>query len=117
MALINSRRSSGTATRPTFGSIVVNGKFAASAAAVAVRALNSDDLPTLGSPTMPQLNPIRSFRFRAFRFRAFRSTGFPAQGRLLVGARLRRVQRQCDLAHEGRPVTLDEMGKIVGNRI
>jgi hypothetical protein len=40
------------------GSIVQNGKFAASALAVAVRALKSVDLPTLGSPIMPQLKPI-----------------------------------------------------------
>jgi hypothetical protein len=32
--------------------------LAASAAAVAVKALKSVDLPTLGMPTMPQLNPI-----------------------------------------------------------
>ena len=53
-----SSRSSGTATRPTFGSIVQNGYFAASAAAVAVSALNRVDLPTFGNPTMPQLKPM-----------------------------------------------------------
>jgi energy-coupling factor transporter ATP-binding protein EcfA2 len=45
-------RASGTATTPTFGSIVQNGKFAASAPAWDT-ALKSVDLPTLGSPTMP----------------------------------------------------------------
>src|SRR5512134_1802617 len=109
MALINSRRSSGTATRPTFGSIVVNGKFAASAAAVAVSALNSDDLPTLGSPTMPQLNPIRSSR----------SGGSQVRRSLVLHRRpdFRRVQGESDLAHEGRPITFDEMRKGVGNGI
>ena len=53
-----SSRSSGTATSPTLGSMVQNGKFAACAAAVRVSALNSVDLPTLGSPTMPVLKPI-----------------------------------------------------------
>jgi hypothetical protein len=33
--------------------MVQNGKLAACAAAVRVRALNSVDLPTLGSPTIP----------------------------------------------------------------
>src|SRR5512134_1856016 len=107
MALINSRRSSGTATRPTFGSIVVKGKFAASAAAVAVRALNSDDLPTLGSPTMPQLNPIRSPH----------SGELYARGHLVPGPGLGRVQRQRDLAHEGRPITPGQMRKVIGNGI
>src|SRR5215471_11557627 len=53
-----SRRSSGTATRPTFASRVENGYFVASAACVAVSALNRADLPTFGRPTMPQLKPI-----------------------------------------------------------
>jgi len=39
----------GTATRPTLGSMVQNGKLAACAAAVAVSALNSVDLPTFGN--------------------------------------------------------------------
>src|SRR5271167_323532 len=51
-------RSSGTATRPIFASRVENGYFAASAAWVAVNALNKADLPTFGRPTMPQLKPI-----------------------------------------------------------
>ena len=50
------RRSSGTATEPTFGSIVQKGKLAASALALATRALNNVDLPTLGSPTIPALS-------------------------------------------------------------
>ena len=48
-----SRRGSGTFTSPTLGSMVQNGKFAACAAAVRVSALNSVDLPTFGSPTIP----------------------------------------------------------------
>ena len=53
-----SSRASGTATSPVFGSMVQNGKFAACALAVRVRALNSVDLPTLGRPTMPILKPM-----------------------------------------------------------
>ena len=37
---------------------VENGYFVASAAWVAVKALNKADLPTFGRPTMPQLKPI-----------------------------------------------------------
>ena len=55
-----SRRGSGTATSPTFGSMVQKGKFAACAAAVLVKALNSVDFPTLGRPTIPILKPIAS---------------------------------------------------------
>ncbi|EGM71178.1 hypothetical protein SOHN41_00912 [Shewanella sp. HN-41] len=40
-----------------FGSIVQNGKLAASMPAL-VNALKSVDLPTLGRPTMPHLKPI-----------------------------------------------------------
>ena len=40
--------------------MVQNGKLAASMPA-RVRALNNVDLPTLGKPTIPQLNPIDSF--------------------------------------------------------
>jgi hypothetical protein len=58
------RRGSGTATSPTFGSIVQKGKFAACAAAVRVSALNSVDLPTFGSPTMPHLKPMLRSRGR-----------------------------------------------------
>src|SRR3954451_14608412 len=58
IAAILSSRGSGTPTRPTFGSLVQNGKFAASAAWVAVSALNRVDLPTFGRPTMPQLKPM-----------------------------------------------------------
>ncbi len=53
-----SKRKSGTATSPIFGSIVQNGKLAACAAAVLVNALNSVDLPTFGKPTIPILKPI-----------------------------------------------------------
>src|SRR6056297_192116 len=53
-----SSRTSGTATSPTLGSIVQKGKFAACAAAVRVSALNSVDLPTFGSPTIPMLKPM-----------------------------------------------------------
>ena len=53
-----SSRGSGTATSPTFGSMVQNGKFAACAAAVRVSALNRVDLPTFGRPTMPILKPM-----------------------------------------------------------
>jgi hypothetical protein len=51
--------SSGTSTIPMFGSIVQKGKLAACAFFDEVKALNSVDLPTLGSPTMPHLNPIQ----------------------------------------------------------
>ena len=51
------RRSSHTGTDPTLRSMVQNGKLAASAPAL-VSALNSVDLPTFGSPTMPQRKPI-----------------------------------------------------------
>src|SRR3569623_1223514 len=53
-----SRRASGTATSPVLGSMVQNGKLAAWALAVRVRALNSVDLPTLGRPTIPILKPM-----------------------------------------------------------
>ena len=53
-----SRRASGTPTSPTLGSMVQNGKFAACAAAVFVKALKSVDLPTFGKPTMPILKPM-----------------------------------------------------------
>ena len=49
--------SSGTGTMPVLGSIVQNGKFSAAMPAL-VNALKSVDLPTLGRPTIPQLNPI-----------------------------------------------------------
>jgi hypothetical protein len=42
---------------PTFGSIVQNGKFAASALAFE-SALKSVDFPTFGSPTIPHCKPI-----------------------------------------------------------
>jgi hypothetical protein len=42
---------------PVLGSIVQNGKFSAAMPAL-VNALKSVDLPTLGRPTIPQLNPI-----------------------------------------------------------
>jgi hypothetical protein len=48
------RRSSGTGTTPTLGSIVQKGKLALSAPA-AESALKSVDFPTLGSPTIPIL--------------------------------------------------------------
>src|SRR5690606_338018 len=51
------RRSSGTGTTPTLGSIVQNGKLAAAMPAL-VSALNRVDLPTLGRPTMPHLMPM-----------------------------------------------------------
>ena len=51
-----SMRSSCTYTMPTLGSMVQNGKFAACAEAVPVKALNSVDLPTFGSPTIPVLS-------------------------------------------------------------
>src|SRR3989344_9194540 len=50
-------RWSGTLITPTFGSMVVNGKFEA-AAACFVRALNRVDLPTFGKPTIPTENDI-----------------------------------------------------------
>ena len=52
-----SRRGSGIGTTPVLGSIVQNGKFAASIPAL-VSALNRVDLPTFGRPTIPHLNPI-----------------------------------------------------------
>ena len=48
-----------TSTMPILGSIVQKGKFAASAFFEAVSALNRVDFPTLGSPTIPHLNPIK----------------------------------------------------------
>src|ERR1700753_2244458 len=60
-----SSRESGTATSPTFGSMVQNGEVAGCAAAVSVSALNSVDLPTLGNPTIPHLNPILHSNLRA----------------------------------------------------
>ena len=48
---------SGIGTMPELGSIVQNGKFSAPTPA-RVKALNSVDLPTLGKPTIPQLNPM-----------------------------------------------------------
>ena len=59
MSAMRCRRGSGTGTTPVFGSMVQNGKFSALTAAW-VMALNSVDLPTFGSPTMPQLKPIAS---------------------------------------------------------
>ena len=49
---------SGTSTKPMFGSIVQNGKFAACALFELVNALNRVDLPTLGNPTIPHLKLI-----------------------------------------------------------
>src|SRR5690606_42151458 len=51
------RRGSGMGTTPVLGSMVQNGKFSASIPAL-VRALKRVDLPTLGRPTIPQLNPM-----------------------------------------------------------
>jgi hypothetical protein len=48
---------SGTEIVPTLGSIVQNGKFADCALALD-KQLNSVDLPTLGSPTIPHFNDI-----------------------------------------------------------
>ena len=50
--------SSGTETTPILGSIVQKGKLAASALALATRALNRVDFPTFGSPTIPALSII-----------------------------------------------------------
>src|SRR5271168_1036602 len=82
-------RSSGTATRPIFASRVENGYFAASAAWVAVNALNNADLPTFGRPTMPQLKPIdlpgrccgrrRLGRREAARYFAHKGVGGPGK--------------------------------------
>ena len=52
------RRGSGTGTIPVLGSLVQNGKFSAAIPAL-VNALNKVDLPTFGSPTIPQLKPIQ----------------------------------------------------------
>ena len=46
-------------TTPVLGSMVQKGKFSAPIPAL-VSALNKVDLPTLGSPTIPQLKPIFS---------------------------------------------------------
>ena len=62
IAASRSSRGSGTFTSPTFGSMVQKGKFAACAAAVRVSALNSVDLPTFGSPTIPIFKAIRPSR-------------------------------------------------------
>jgi hypothetical protein len=50
-------RGSGTGTMPTLGSMVQNGKFAASAFAFDSE-LNRVLLPTFGRPTIPQEKPI-----------------------------------------------------------
>jgi hypothetical protein len=42
---------------PMFGSIVQNGKFAATALAL-LNALNKVDFPTFGNPTIPACKPI-----------------------------------------------------------
>ncbi len=62
IALSLSKRASGTATTPTDGSIVQNGKFSAGTA-FSVRALKSVDLPTFGRPTIPILRLIILFRY------------------------------------------------------
>ena len=51
------KRGSGIGTMPLFGSMVQKGKFSAAIPDL-VSALNRVDLPTLGKPTMPQLNPM-----------------------------------------------------------
>src|SRR5690554_6191330 len=51
------RRGSGMGTTPEFGSMVQKGKFSALISAL-VSALKRVDLPTLGRPTIPQLNPM-----------------------------------------------------------
>jgi len=48
---------SGTLTIPRFGSIVQNGKFSAGIDDLVI-ALKRVDLPTLGNPKIPHLNPI-----------------------------------------------------------
>ena len=65
---------SGTGTIPVFGSMVQNGKLAASIPAL-VKALKSVDLPTFGKPTIPQLKPT------AYSFGKIR----PAAGGYLAG--------------------------------
>jgi hypothetical protein len=57
MLLIFSNLLSGTFTIPRFGLIVQNGKFSAGIEDFVI-ALNRVDLPTLGKPKMPHLNPI-----------------------------------------------------------
>ena len=52
-AALTSSLSSGTATKPTLGSIVQKGKLPACALAESQMALNRVLLPTLGMPTMP----------------------------------------------------------------
>ena len=81
-----SRRSSGTFTSPTLGSMVQNGKFAACAAAVRVSALNSVDLPTFGSPTIPIFSAMRRLLRPAPLWRA-RRRGQASAGRGLGEAR------------------------------
>src|SRR5260221_6179527 len=56
-------RGSGTEITPTLGSMVQQGKLAASALLLEI-ALNKVDLPTLGRPTIPHLNPINYFFLR-----------------------------------------------------
>lgn len=60
MAASWSRRGSGMGTTPVFGSMVQNGKLAASMPAL-VSALNRVDLPTLGRPTIPHLKPMNCY--------------------------------------------------------
>mmetsp|Transcript_22510 Transcript_22510/g.47371 ORF Transcript_22510/g.47371 Transcript_22510/m.47371 type:complete len:266 (-) Transcript_22510:135-932(-) len=59
--------SSGTATTPTFGSIVQKGKLAACAWLSFMSALNRVLLPTFGSPTMPVLSAILTAVLRKVR--------------------------------------------------
>src|SRR5689334_22658981 len=51
---------SGTEITPTLGSIVQNGKLAASALLLEI-ALNKVDFPTLGRPTIPHFSPMNYF--------------------------------------------------------
>jgi hypothetical protein len=57
MLLMLSSLLSGTLTIPRLGSIVQNGKFSAGIDDFVI-ALNKVDLPTLGNPKIPHLNPI-----------------------------------------------------------
>ena len=63
----SSNRKSTTSTLPTLGSMVQNGKLD-EGASFAVKALNREDLPTLGSPTIPQDKPdIYKFPLKLYR--------------------------------------------------
>ena len=93
MAEMRSCRGSGTGTMPVLGSMVQNGKFCAAMPA-RVSALKSVDLPTLGSPTMPQLNPMCHSTLKLFSlFMAIGQLPFTASGNARSASSMQRSMR------------------------